>query len=66
MESRAVDTRCEYCNPYGHFRHFKSANFTLKGAIVEVVVEGYEPISEAFMTASVLRLQNDSSHFEEV
>jgi len=66
MKSRAVDTRCEHCNPYGHFGHFKSANFTLKGVTIEVVVEGYEPISEAFMTASVLQLQNDSSLFEEV
>jgi hypothetical protein len=63
MKSRAADTPCELCNPYGHFGHFKGANFTLKGAIIEVVVERYEPISEAFMTASVLRLQNDSSHF---
>ena len=61
MESRAAETRCGYCNPYGHLVHFTSANFTLKGAIIEVVVEGYEPISEAFMTASVLQLQDDSS-----
>jgi hypothetical protein len=63
MKSRAADTRCEHCSPYGHFGHFKGANFTLKEAIIEVVVERYEPISEVFMTASALRLQNDSSHF---
>lgn len=63
MELRAVEMRCEYCNPYGHFGHFKSAHFTLKGAIIKVVVQGYEPISEAFMTASVLQLQDDSSQF---
>jgi hypothetical protein len=59
MESRAVETRCEYCTPYGHFGHFKSANFALKRAVIEVVVERYEIISEAFMGASVLHLQDD-------
>ncbi|KAE9365941.1 hypothetical protein N431DRAFT_562617 [Stipitochalara longipes BDJ] len=56
-----VETSCEYVNPYDHFGQVKHAILTLKGAMIEVVVDTHPVLYKT--TPTLLYFQNDQSLF---